>query len=56
MLLPGFINAHSHAFHRQMRGRSQIGASEEESFWKWREDMYATVEEIDFQKLYDVCK
>jgi formiminoglutamate deiminase len=33
---PGFANAHSHAFHRALRGRTH----ESGSFWTWRELMY----------------
>jgi formiminoglutamate deiminase len=36
--LPGLANAHSHAFQRALRGRTQRGGG---SFWTWREDMYA---------------
>ena len=32
--LPGFVNAHSHAFQRSMRGRVEGG-----DFWAWREMM-----------------
>jgi formimidoylglutamate deiminase len=32
--LPGFVNAHSHAFQRRMRGRTEGG-----DFWAWRESM-----------------
>jgi formimidoylglutamate deiminase len=32
--LPGFVNAHSHAFQRRMRGRLEGG-----DFWAWREAM-----------------
>jgi formimidoylglutamate deiminase len=32
--LPGFVNAHSHAFQRALRGRT-----EGDDFWAWREDM-----------------
>jgi formimidoylglutamate deiminase len=32
--LPGFVNAHSHAFQRALRGRT-----EGYDFWGWREDM-----------------
>ncbi|GIJ52129.1 formimidoylglutamate deiminase [Virgisporangium aliadipatigenens] len=42
--LPGFANAHSHAFHRALRGRTHDGAG---SFWTWRERMYATAAELD---------
>lgn len=37
LTLPGFANAHSHAFHRVLRGRSEHAGS----FWTWRDDMYA---------------
>ena len=32
--LPGFVNAHSHAFQRAMRGRA-----EGDDFWEWRDAM-----------------
>ncbi len=32
--LPGFVNAHSHAFQRRLRGRAEGG-----DFWAWREVM-----------------
>src|SRR5438067_4122768 len=32
--LPGFVNAHSHAFQRALRGRTEGG-----DFWAWRESM-----------------
>lgn len=35
--LPGLANAHSHAFHRALRGRTQVGAG---TFWTWRNQMY----------------
>uniref|UniRef100_A0A914RFN3 Amidohydrolase-related domain-containing protein n=1 Tax=Parascaris equorum TaxID=6256 RepID=A0A914RFN3_PAREQ len=40
-LIPGFVNAHSHAFHHHMRGRSHIGSATSENFWKWRDEMYS---------------
>jgi formiminoglutamate deiminase len=41
--LPGLANAHSHAFQRALRGRTQRGGG---SFWTWREDMYALASRI----------
>ncbi|MBV8597561.1 MAG: amidohydrolase family protein, partial [Actinobacteria bacterium] len=32
--IPGFVNAHSHAFQRALRGRVEGG-----DFWAWREAM-----------------
>ncbi|MCK8434071.1 formimidoylglutamate deiminase [Streptomyces sp. D2-8] len=39
LTLPGLANAHSHAFHRALRGTVQVGSG---TFWTWREAMYAT--------------
>jgi formimidoylglutamate deiminase len=35
LTLPGFVNAHSHAFQRSLRGRTEGG-----DFWAWRDVMY----------------
>ena len=43
LTLPGLANAHSHAFHRLLRGATQIGVG---SFWTWREQMYAAAERL----------
>jgi formiminoglutamate deiminase len=37
LTIPGLANAHSHAFQRALRGRTQAGDG---SFWTWREQMY----------------
>ena len=37
LTLPGLANAHSHAFHRGLRGITQAGQG---TFWTWRERMY----------------
>ncbi|MGO9558453.1 MAG: formimidoylglutamate deiminase [Acidimicrobiales bacterium] len=42
--LPGFVNAHSHAFHRVLRGASETQAGD---FWTWRQMMYAVAERLD---------
>jgi formimidoylglutamate deiminase len=39
LTLPGFVNAHSHAFQRALRGR---GAGQD--FWAWRDTMLAEAE------------
>ncbi len=50
-LVPGFVNAHSHAFQRGLRGRGERFPSGAGSFWSWREAMYALVDELDADKL-----
>ena len=44
VVLPGFANAHSHAFHRALRGRTHQGGG---TFWTWREQMYSVAAQLD---------
>jgi formiminoglutamate deiminase len=44
LVLPGLANAHSHAFHRALRGRTH---GERGTFWTWRKQMYAAAERLD---------
>ena len=44
VVVPGLANAHSHAFHRALRGRAQ---RERGTFWTWREQMYAVAGRLD---------
>ncbi len=37
VVMPGFVNTHSHAFHRALRGRTHSGLGD---FWAWRTLMY----------------
>ncbi len=43
LTLPGLANAHSHAFHRALRGTVQVGSG---TFWTWREVMYAVADRL----------
>ena len=44
LTVPGLANAHSHAFHRALRGRTH---GETGSFWTWRRQMYDVAEGLD---------
>jgi formiminoglutamate deiminase len=44
LTVPGFANAHSHAFHRALRARTHTGKG---TFWTWREKMYALADRLD---------
>ncbi len=44
LTLPGMANAHSHAFHRALRGRTHGEAG---SFWTWRDRMYSLADRLD---------
>lgn len=39
-VLPGVVNAHSHAFQRAMAGLAERQTRIDDSFWGWRETMY----------------
>jgi formimidoylglutamate deiminase len=55
-LVPGFVNAHSHAFQRGLRGAGERFPAGAGSFWTWREAMYALVESLDRATLALVCR
>jgi formiminoglutamate deiminase len=44
LTLPGFANAHSHSFHRALRGRTHTHGG---TFWSWRERMYELATALD---------
>ena len=54
--LPGFVNAHSHAFQRGIRGRTHRRAPGENSFWSWRTAMYEAANGLDPEGLYTITK
>lgn len=53
-IFPGFVNVHSHAFQRGLRGRGETFPSGAGSFWTWREAMYALVESMTAEKIYEL--
>ncbi len=42
--IPGLANAHSHAFHRALRSRTQTDRG---TFWTWRDLMYRAADRLD---------
>jgi len=55
LLLPGMVNAHSHAFQRGIRGAThRRGAHDPSSFWSWREAMYRAATTHDPDSLFTV--
>ncbi len=52
-LLPGMVNAHSHAFQRVIRGRTEHRSQHTtDSFWTWREQMYAAANRLGPEEIY----
>jgi len=51
--LPGLANAHSHAFHRALRGHTQ---ADQGSFWTWRTIMYRVAERLDPERYYRLAR
>jgi formiminoglutamate deiminase len=44
LVMPGFANVHSHAFHRALRGRTHDARG---TFWTWRDEMYRVAGALD---------
>ena len=52
-VVPGFGNAHSHAFHRVLRGQTH---SQGGDFWRWRERMYKAAATFDPKSYFEVAR
>jgi formimidoylglutamate deiminase len=59
-LLPGMVNAHSHAFQRVLRGRTEYRtgstSNARDSFWTWRELMYSAAGRLTPEDVYDASR
>ena len=53
VVLPGFANAHSHAFHRALRGRTHGDGG---TFWTWRDRMYRVARLLDPDSYYRLAR
>jgi len=51
-VVPGFADAHSHVFHRGLRGRTHGGTG---TFWTWRERMYELAGRLDPDRLRELA-
>ena len=56
--LPGLVNAHSHAFQRAIRGRTEHRSPghQADDFWTWREQMYAAAMRLSPEGLFAVSR
>ncbi|SFP08733.1 formiminoglutamate deiminase [Amycolatopsis arida] len=53
LTVPGMTNAHSHAFHRALRGRTH---DDRGTFWTWRDRMYAVAGRLDPESYYRLAR
>jgi formimidoylglutamate deiminase len=52
MLLPGFVNVHSHALQRALRGRVELRSyAGQDNFWSWRSLMYRDVNKASLEDI-----
>jgi formiminoglutamate deiminase len=58
LTLPGLANAHSHAFHRALRASafSTGPGAGGDTFWTWRERMYAVAERLDPDSYFTLAR
>lgn len=55
VVVPGMPNAHSHAFQRAMAGNAEYRLSARDSFWTWRQAMYALANRVGPEDLQIVA-
>ncbi len=55
VLLPGFVNVHSHVFQRVLRGHTHRPLSQKDTFWTWRNAMYAQAQQLTPDSLYTMA-
>jgi formimidoylglutamate deiminase len=53
--LPGFVDAHSHAFQRAFAGLAERRDSEHDDFWSWRDRMYQVALRVTPEQLRDIA-
>ena len=53
LVLAGFANAHSHAFHRALRGLTHFDGG---TFWSWRTAMYELADRLTPENYYELAR
>ncbi|MGJ6126951.1 formimidoylglutamate deiminase [Mycolicibacterium sp. Y3] len=53
VVVPGFVNAHSHAFHRDLRGHTHADGGD---FWQWRNRMYDIASRLSPESYRDLAE
>jgi len=56
IVMPGLATAHSHAFQRALRGRTQRRATQAGSFWSWRGLMYELAQTLNPDDIFNISR
>ncbi|MBA2321860.1 MAG: amidohydrolase family protein, partial [Deltaproteobacteria bacterium] len=56
LMLPAMVNAHSHAFQRAFRGHVQWRTDGADTFWTWRDRMYAVAGRLSPEGLEAIAR
>ena len=57
IVIPGLVNAHSHAFQRMLAGHTEErGPRDRDNFWTWRSRMYALAGQISAERLHVIAR
>jgi formimidoylglutamate deiminase len=54
--VPAMVNAHSHAFQRDLRGIGERPSRFDDDFWSWRTAMFALAGALDPDRMRDVAR
>jgi formiminoglutamate deiminase len=56
IVMPGMASAHSHAFQRALRGRTQRRRETTGSFWTWRAQMFRLCKRLSPELIFDLSR
>lgn len=54
-VLPGLVDAHSHAFQRAIAGLTERSPDQQDDFWSWRDRMYSAANRITPEQLQAIA-
>jgi formimidoylglutamate deiminase len=53
--VPAMVNAHSHAFQRDLRGAAERPGAPGDDFWTWRTEMFRLAGALEPEAMRDVA-
>jgi formiminoglutamate deiminase len=56
IVMPGMASAHSHAFQRALRGRTQRHETRSGNFWSWRDQMFRLVSQLTPDDVFNLAR